>query len=805
MTHNYLLALCISLLSMGTGFAQNRIMYEVRDAQTYTDILVGATVVSTDGQQVVSDEWGRFTLEVVDSTVTFTVSYLGYEPQTITYEVPSQRMPPPASIRIPTVYLVPGTSVLTQVVITGSQRERLVIDEGMTVEVIRTQFLEKNNITSLADAVERVPGVQMIDEQVNIRSSGYSYGAGSRVSVIVDGQPLLGGLSGDVKWNFVPFENAARIEVMKGASSVLYGSAAMNGVINVITATPTEKPYTSVTLYGGEYSAPQSPYRQWWTRDNRPMTRGAVFAHRVRNGKLDLVLGGNYHSRIEHLQDLEEERKRFNWKTNYRLTDKLSFGVDGNIMEHYYGGFLVWQDADTNALKHIGNFALNTYITSTIDPHLTYQDPAGNIHTAKGRIFNVTFQRRRGLPDAPARVTSGEYTFKRDLNKNMRLTAGLSQQRIYAEDPVEFIDTTGGIASFTANISAVYAQMDMDFLNDRLNVVAGLRAERLSVADTAYNRTIPISRLSAVYKPDNRNRFRANLGQGYRLPSMIERFVATPIFETGIDLLPTVNVVPNPSILPEIGLSYEIGYKRLFDHPWMKGYWDVALFSMDYWNLTEVVFGYHGRANVPINEFETDKLGFQMQNSARARIAGIEISTYTSGKIATIPYRLWAGYTYAYPGDLDSLRANDLNYYSLLAQGLFSGVDSTMASTVLRYRSMHTARIDLEFPLKDWLTIGGAANYNGYMWTIDEVFVGEGYYGQTLEFLLGEPLIPGFKEYREQTQGGDWVFDARASVSLGKHVRISGIINNVLNREYSLRPGRMNAPRSYNLRCQFTF
>lgn len=88
---------------------------------------------------------------------------------------------------------------------------------------------------------------------------------------------------------------------------------------------------------------------------------------------------------------------------------------------------------------------------------------------------------------------------------------------------------------------------------------------------------------------------------------------------------------------------------------------------------------------------------------------------------------------------------------------------------------------------------------------MDDIFIGEGGIGQTLEVLLGGPLIPGFKEYRETSKGGNWVFDARVSVDLGEHIRLGFIINNLLNREYALRPGRMNAPRSFNLKCQLTF
>lgn len=784
---------CFTLLFLGiltVSFSQNTFNCLVLDAETQAP-LIGATVQYGDNQTTTTDEKGNFFIKSAQSTLEIKVSYIGFQSKTETI-----------TLETLIVYLNMSTSILDQIVITGSQSKKTIADEATTLEIIRPDFISKNNVTTLSDAVERVPGVQMIDDQVNIRSSGFSYGAGSRVGLIVDGLPLMGGLGGDIKWNFVPFENAAQVEVMKGASSVLYGASAMNGVVNVITAWPDSKPYTSVTLYGGEYDAPKSAYRQWWDEENRPMTRGVLFAHRSRTDKFDLVIGGNYHKRIEHLEDLEEGRTRFNWKTRYRLTDKINFGINGNVMQHSYGGFLVWQDADTNSLKHIAPFAMNEYITYSIDPHLTVYDPWNNKHSLTGRFFNVIFQRRNDLPNAPGSSNTLDYKFQHEFSDKMRLVAGLSYQDIYAEDPIEFIDTTGGIATFEGTIASAYAQMDMDFFENKLNVIVGLRGERINV-DSSYSKTIPITRLSALYKPDDKNRIRMNFGQGYRLPSMLERFVSTPLFETGVAFLPTVNVVPNTAIVPEIGWSIELGYKRLFKSEYINGYADVALFSMDYWNLTEVVAGYHGEANTSLNNWDLSLFGLQMQNVTRGRIAGIELSTYINGKVASVPYRLWAGYTYTYPGDLDSIRANDMSYFGNLIQAMGT-VDSTLVESILPYRSLHTGRIDFEIPTK-WFALGIAANYNGYMWQMDDIFIGEGGIGQTLETLLGGPLVPGFKEFRETSKGGTWVFDTRVSVDLGEHIRLAFIVNNLLNREYALRPGRMNAPRSFNLKCQLTF
>ena len=785
----------LGLLLITYSFSQNTRTIEttVLDGET-KERLIGATIQA--GENVyVTNENGEVSIEVPITMVKFKVSYLGYETLIVKHDLTT------ASITDLTFNLEKGTSILSQVVISGSQNEKIIVDEPTTIEVIKPDFISKNNITSLSEIVERVPGVQMVDDQVNIRSSGYSYGAGSRVGVIVDGQPLLGGLASDIKWNFIPFENAKRVEVLKGASSVLYGSAAMNGVINVVTAWPSSEPETSVTFYGGEYESPKSQYRQWWTEENKPFTRGVLLSHRARTDKFDLVLGGNSHKRVSHLEGLEETRMRFNWKTRYRLTDKITFGINGNVMEHRAPVFLMWMDADTNALKHISFYEPQHFITYSIDPHLTIFDEWDNQHIIRGRYFNAEFQRSSaGLPPAPGYLINGEYQFKRKLKEGMRLTAGTSYQYYYGEDPSMILDTTVELFTASAEIYALYGQLDADFLDDKLNVILGLRGEYITAGDSAFNRLIPVTRLSAVYKSSANDRWRINTGQGYRVPSLVERFANTSLFTTGVAFFPTIDLLPNPNLLPEVGWSIEVGYKRLFNNEYIKGYVDAAFFNMDYWNLAELTFGYFGTPNEP---FRADLVGFRTVNISRGRIAGMELSTFVSGKVAKIPYRIWGGYTYTYPGNLDSLQSKNMSYYANLFSA-FGTVDEELAETILKYRSLHTARFDFEIPTK-WVSLGFAAIFNGYMWQVDDVFLGEGTYGEIIQTLNNGPLIPGYSEFREESLGGNWIYDARITVDLGKHVRLGFIVNNIYNTEYAVRPGRMNATRTYNLKCQLNF
>ena len=124
----------------------------------------------------------------------------------------------------------------------------------ISLDVIRPELIANTAPTNMEETIGRINGVQVIDNQPTIRGgSGWSYGAGSRVQVLVNNMPILSGDAGQPQWTFIPTEGIESVEIIKGASSVLYGSSALNGVINIKTQQPQEKPFTQVSVSSGFY------------------------------------------------------------------------------------------------------------------------------------------------------------------------------------------------------------------------------------------------------------------------------------------------------------------------------------------------------------------------------------------------------------------------------------------------------------------------------------------------------------------------------------------------------------------------
>ena len=133
------------------------------------------------------------------------------------------------------IALTPVASRLDQVVVTAARREQRLADVAVTTEVVSRREIEQSGASDLAAVLTEQTGIQF--------QAGHPTGAGvmlqgigsERVLVLLDGQPLVGRLSGNFDIARLPTSIIERVEIVKGPQSTLYGSEAMGGVINIVT------------------------------------------------------------------------------------------------------------------------------------------------------------------------------------------------------------------------------------------------------------------------------------------------------------------------------------------------------------------------------------------------------------------------------------------------------------------------------------------------------------------------------------------------------------------------------------------
>jgi iron complex outermembrane receptor protein len=659
------------------------------------------------------------------------------------------------------ILLAPLSVELNTAVITASRYQQRLSDVSVSMEVIPAKFIKSVNTYYIDQAISLVPGVDIIDGQANIRGgSGYTYGAGSRVMVMMDGLPILAGGVNDVKWNSLPVEIIKNVEIIKGASSALYGSSALNGVINLITAAPGIKPETNVELSAGMYLQPERKELSWFW-DRNPLMGNAKFSHLRKIGQIDFVLSGNvvYDESYRQDNELKDVRVSGGLRYNPKKVRGLSAGFNTSFQAQSFTDFLIWKDADSGAYMQNPDAITPMHgIRFNADPYIHYYDRSDGRHSLKTRYYRVSNEFDEDPDkDNSSDVYFGEYQYQKKFGKNLHLSTGFALS--YTEGKTNLYGNHYG------STQALYAQLDHKFF-DRLSVSFGLRWERYTL-DNTDDESRPVFRTGINYKAAGLTFIRASYGQGYRYPSMAEKYTSTD--------LGGLKIFPNEDLEPETGWSAELGIKQGFAFTNCDVYFDIAAFWTEYDNMIDFIFGVYN----PPGEIPTiEHLGFKSLNTGKARINGVDLSANLKAGLGPVLLSITGGYTYMNPLDLSEDSAGN----------------NKDDEQILKYRYRHSAKGDLLLGYTVF-DLGLTAVYRSFIERIDPAFE---------EAILGQYFFPGLKEYRQENDRGAVIFNLRVGWQISPASKISFHINNMFNKEYMGRPGDIHAPRNINLQYLLT-
>ena len=367
------------------------------------ETLVGAHVILKKDRSfgAATDLNGRFSLMLKPGDYFFLVSFTSMKTDTVSVHIAANR----TTERI--IELLPFSTVFDEIEIKGWKFNEHIEELTYSVEVIKPKLIENKNTRNITTILDQMPGLNILDSEPQIRGgSGFTFGVGSKVAVMLDGIPILSGDAGRPEWNFIPTENIERVEIVKGASSVLSGGSALSGAIYIWTAYPTAKPLTKFNVYVGGYSTPKNKQAKWWT--DFPYITGANFLHSRMYGNLDLVLGGDINFDHGYLgpakplkwfkdtvtdftkSQMATQRARFNFNLRYR-TKKfkgLNYGLSGNFMYNNSSMVFAWFDDTTGFYRlYPGAALLQDQFVFYIDPYLNYYSSIGIRHSLKARIM----------------------------------------------------------------------------------------------------------------------------------------------------------------------------------------------------------------------------------------------------------------------------------------------------------------------------------------------------------------------------------------------------------------------------------
>lgn len=727
------------------------------------DPMVAVNISANRSTGTISGARGGFTLRLPAGDHLIEFYYVGYE------RVSRRVSLGEGETFLMNIEMEVASRLLDEVVVTAGKFEQKVSDVTVSLEVLKSRQLSNQNITSLDNILEKTSGISILNGQPSIRGgSGFSYGVGSRVLMLVDDMPMLSGDAGDIKWSYMPVENVNQVEVIKGASSVLYGSSALNGVINLRTRFPGNDPKTEVTVFGGAYMLPRRKEMAWW--DRAPLFAGSSFSHLRKLGNLDLSVGGNYY-RDEGYRELEhEQRIRGNiaLKYTFKKVRGLSAGVNSSAMYTDHADFILWQDADSGAYRqNPDTYARLFGHRYNIDPYFEYYTPRGNRHSLKARLYSVGNNTVDETKNSFSKVWFGDYRYLKRFGERVHWTNGLSFMRNTVAAGL-FPGSDSAQHAHTGSNTGIYSQLDAH-LWQRLKVSSGVRLEVNSLNGEFFFSS-PVMRAGINYQAGHATFIRASFGQGYRFPSVAEKFVDART--SGL------NIFPNPDLQPEWGWSAEAGVKQGFILGSLRGYGDLAFFLTRYSNMIEYTFGFYPPENPTRPPF--DYVGFKALNVETARIMGLESTVTLQGNLGPLFVIANAGYTFMDPVNpvmLDSMGRSEEEAY------------------ILNYRRRHLVKSDLE--LEIWKLLAGAnLQFNSKMINVDEAFIDQ---------LLGNVLLPGFPDYWENEASGYVRLDLRLGWNITHFIRIHAILKNATNVEYLGRPADLGPPRHITLQLKFTF
>lgn len=728
---------------------------------------------------------GEFSFSFNSESLTVSVRYMGYQ----AFETKLN-----ASTAFHTIPLQASSTALAAVVVTGSRYGKRAAEETVSIEVIGKELIKNTAAVETAEMLNRVPGIQVSDGQANIRGgSGYAYGVGSRVSVLLDGLPILAADQMNAEWQYLPLEITDQIEVIKGASSVLYGSGSMNGIVHVLTTWPGQEPETRLAVYSEVFDQPRTPEQRWYSSGETPNAHGMFFSHTQKIGDdVDLVIGGNSHLERSFRQFNDEQRLRLNIKTRYRIPSKpgMTLGINATGMYENSNRFLLWSGSDANAYRAFA-YSDDRYYFFNVDPFWTWNRSKAS-HQLKTRYFRkLRFGTGTDI-DAIANIALADYQFQQRLWKQKLVMTvggtgsyGWTQSNLFL--PELQLDSLGNPARFFELFSAaVFGQLEGTF--NRLNVLLGLRYE-VNGADLLVEGSIPVLRLGANYRISEQTFARVSFGQSYRMPSLAERFLQSNVGG--------LNIFPNFDLLPETGINSELGIKsgfRIGKH-WT-GSLDAALFWMEYDRMTEYTLGFYPPAGT---DTALSWLGWKSLNTGRARMAGFEWSIQGSGNFGRLKIQPMLGYTYSFGTNLDD--NPDMIAPGLFLERMFSTlfqnlINQPEANWLLPMRSRHLIRMDLQADWKRW-GLGINLRYQSFIERYDP------------NFGVISLAIPDFNDSylaNRTHRNGDCIIDLRLQYRIPKwNCRLSFLVKNIGSLEFADRPGIMNAPRSFNLRWDFSW
>ena len=390
---------------------------------------------------------------------------------------------------------------LQEVTITGTLKAVSRLESPVPVEVYSTTFLKKNPTPSVFEALNNVNGVrpQLNCNVCNTGDIHINGLEGPYTLVMIDGMPIVSGLSSVYGLSGIPNSLIEQIEIVKGPASSLYGSEALGGLINIITKLPENAPLFFAESFGTS-----------WGEINFDL---GVKANVGKNATV--LVGANYFkydqlidNNNDNFTDLtNQDRISLFQKWNFERRNKRNFSLAGRYFyEDRWGGELQWnksfrggdevygESIYTSRFEIFGNYQLP--LSEKIDFQFSYSD-----HDQNSVYGNTPYL-------AQQRIGFGQFIWDKKI-KSHDLLLGAAIRYNYYND-----NTTATILADETAIPSLFVQDEIGFSNKQ-SLLLGMRYDYNSRHGNIFT-----PRIAYRFKPTDDDIIRLNAGTGFRVVNL---------------------------------------------------------------------------------------------------------------------------------------------------------------------------------------------------------------------------------------------------------------------------------------------
>ncbi|MEQ9437718.1 MAG: TonB-dependent receptor [Cyclobacteriaceae bacterium] len=736
------------LLSMAQSGA---ISGEIRHPMTQLPVAdANIRLKGTDMGSSTAADGGFLLQQIPEGTYQLIVSHVGFSPWQQKVTVRSGQT---QNLRIS---LTESAEALTDVVVTATRTERSVDEVPMPVQVITEEEIERIGSLRLNEVLQEQTGLQMIsDHGAGLQMQGLS---SDYILILIDGEPVIGRTAGTTDLTRLTVNNIARIEIIRGPASSLYGSEAMAGVVNIITK-------GNEPGWNGNLGAQYRSFGTWDThaeagyRNDKLSTR--IFVNRLSSQGYDL----NPETISQTVAPYQAYT--FSPKVTYRMNDQLTLRLSGryfreqredelDITQNETAVRLASEDA-----QHDWNVLPILEYRPTDHHKLQFRHYAAGYGTQSDLIYQVDGQTYdASYFDQTFRRSEVQYDWYR--NDQHVITGGLG----YLTEAVEATryDNTN---QFTSTYAFAQYQWQP---TDRWNVVGGGRFD----AHSAYaNRLSP--KLAIGYHPNDHISLQASFGGGYKAPDFRQLLLAFTNPVAGYSVFGSrvvaeklaaleaqgqiQTVLIDPATIEEIraesSLAYNVGVKL---KPGKSFTLKANLFRNDIQDLIETS---------PIARKTNGQHVFSYFNYAQVVTQGIE---------AQADYELLPGFTIG--AGYQYLDTRDKEAYQQIKNGdVFQRNENnqTVRVTTAAYgglfnRSRHSGNVKLFYTNTRYdFSVALRGLYRG-RWGMGD--------------FNGNSVLDDEREYAD----GYWLFNLAVHKNLGEWLRLESGVNNLFGQTTANEP-----------------